>query len=174
MISGACTRHAYKPLFENLPACTREGGKFRVFPRLFDLNHRKFAGFASNCALSGRIPRRQRGRARNPLSPSARPTATLSHFLRENYRCSLTSCGKVTDALSLLVGYEGGVLAWVPRPTLEGVRERCPRRCRNRGSVRRLGAGSERGLPEKGAGTEGASGVSVQVVREGSLNSCGR
>jgi hypothetical protein len=39
MISGACTRHAYKPLFENLPAWAGEDRKFRVFPRLFDQNH---------------------------------------------------------------------------------------------------------------------------------------
>jgi hypothetical protein len=35
MISGACTRHAHKPLFENLPACRRRGGKFRVFSAFF-------------------------------------------------------------------------------------------------------------------------------------------
>ena len=36
MISGACTRHAHKPLSENLPACRRRGGKFRVFSAFFE------------------------------------------------------------------------------------------------------------------------------------------
>ncbi|CAH0285558.1 hypothetical protein SRABI83_04051 [Arthrobacter sp. Bi83] len=125
LISGACTRHAYKPLFENLPACTREGDKFRVFPRLFDLNHRKFGGFASNCALSGLSPaylsehkvsanikHDAAGKGAPPsltsrtphcdaLSLPAGKSPTLSHFLRESHRRSLTSCGKVTDAPSL-------------------------------------------------------------------------
>jgi hypothetical protein len=45
------------------------------------------------------------------LSHLPHPTATLSHFLQESHRRSLTSCRKVTDALSLLVGYDGGLLA---------------------------------------------------------------
>jgi hypothetical protein len=157
LISGACTRHAYKPLFENLPACTREGDKFRVFPRLFDLNHRKFGGFASNCALSGLSPaylsehkarrRGERGatlshfphaplrrsltscgKVTDALSLPAGKSPTLSHFLGESHGRSLTSWGKVTDAPSLpagksptlfhAVGFDGGVLAWVPGPTL--------------------------------------------------------
>ena len=39
MIFGACTRHAYKPLFENLPAWRLRGGKFRVFSAFFGENH---------------------------------------------------------------------------------------------------------------------------------------
>src|SRR3954452_18314705 len=38
--SGACTRHAHKPLSENLPAWGLSVRKFRVFPRLLEDNHR--------------------------------------------------------------------------------------------------------------------------------------
>src|SRR4051812_45426538 len=38
-IFGACTRHAYKPLFENLPAWRFRDGKFRVFSVFFGENH---------------------------------------------------------------------------------------------------------------------------------------
>src|SRR3954447_11911231 len=44
--SGACTRHAHKPLSENLPAWRLSVRKFRVFPRLFEVNHR-FRGHIS-------------------------------------------------------------------------------------------------------------------------------
>ncbi len=54
MISGACTRHAYKPLFENLPAWRRRGGKFRVFSAFFGENRRNRRRSPSNCAESGR------------------------------------------------------------------------------------------------------------------------
>src|SRR6478609_6424184 len=41
LISEACTRHACGPLFENLPAWRRRGGKFRVFSPFFG----KISGF---------------------------------------------------------------------------------------------------------------------------------
>jgi hypothetical protein len=108
LISGACTRHAYKPLFENLPACTREGDKFRVFTRLFDLNHRKFEHFPSDCALSGRILEANgEGHGTlchvpdapgDALSFPAGESRTLSQFLQESHRRSLT-LGRVRGRL---------------------------------------------------------------------------
>lgn len=66
-------RRACKPLFENLPACTQEGGKFRVFPPLFDLNHRYFRDFQPKAAFVPGLP------AVLAASPPYPPSPRLPH-----------------------------------------------------------------------------------------------
>ena len=59
-IFGACTRHAYKPLFENLPAWRLRGGKFRVFSAFFGENHWNRAPIAVKLRRERKPPRRRR------------------------------------------------------------------------------------------------------------------
>src|SRR6478672_7675497 len=59
-IFGACTRHAYKPLFENLPAWRLRGGKFRVFSAFFGENHWNRAPIAVKLRRERKPPCRRR------------------------------------------------------------------------------------------------------------------
>jgi hypothetical protein len=74
-------RHAYKPLFENLPACRDEGCKFRVFPPLFEEKHGKSALSRAYFAHSGRSLTFRRPLS-DPRSRFAVSGRTLVHVSR--------------------------------------------------------------------------------------------
>ena len=182
-ISGACTRHACKPLFENLPACTRKGDKFRVFPRLFDLNHRSLAAFPRNSALGGRSFGSQHEREAR-LSKPCRPGPATATATAEP---SLTFRRSPRDASSLVAGRSRTFpqLLRLPHGTLPhfsslpqepsltcrrsptgrfltccGVRRRCG------GWGARAGLGGRGASGRRSAICEGASGQLPQYVRE--------
>src|SRR6478735_12564108 len=59
-IFGACTRHAYKPLFDTLPAWRLRGGKCRVFSAFFGENHWNRAPIAVKLRRERKPPRWRR------------------------------------------------------------------------------------------------------------------
>ena len=82
MISEACTRHAHKPLSENLPACRRRGGKFRVFSAFFEEKPGNRRLWRHYFAISGRSCSSGTGRPDLPADP-APCGATLRHSSRK-------------------------------------------------------------------------------------------